>query len=79
MTRAFTSLLVGLMFPLVACGGSSPSAPSGGQQPPQASPPTTPAMLTLSGRVTATNGGRPLGGVRVDAAGSTSTTDDSGG
>jgi hypothetical protein len=59
----------------VACG-SSPSRPS-----PPATPtptPTPPAVLTLSGTVTATNGGHALPGVLVEAASTSSTTDGTG-
>ena len=59
----------------VACG-SSPAQPS----PPSTPTPTpTPSpVLTLSGTVTATNGGQALADVRVEAASISSTTDGSG-
>ena len=57
----------------VACG-SSPSQPT-----PQPTPTPTPTPgLTLSGTVTATNGGQALSGVRVEAGSVSSTTDGSG-
>ena len=60
----------------VACGGgSTPSAPSPPQTP---APPAAPAAVTVSGTVTATNGGHPLGSVSVEAAGVSGTTDGSG-
>ncbi len=61
----------------VACGGSSPAQPSP-RQPPTVTPTPPPSALTLSGTVTATNGGHPLAGVTVEAAATSSTTDSSG-
>jgi hypothetical protein len=54
---------------LAAC--ASPTNPT-----PNAPPP--PATTTMTGTVTATNGGTPLAGVAVDVAGVTTTTDGSG-
>jgi hypothetical protein len=62
---------------LVSCGGSSPAQPSP-QPPPTVPPPPAPSVLTLSGTVTATNGGHPLASVTVEAAAISSTTDSSG-
>jgi hypothetical protein len=45
---------------LSACSGNSPTAPP---------TPSTPATITLSGTVTATNGGQPLSGAVIDVAG----------
>ena len=67
------SICVALL--MAACGGSSPAQPSP-QPTPQPAP--TPSPLSLSGTVTATNGGRALPGVTVEAASVTSTTDGSG-
>ena len=62
---------------VAACGGSSPAQPS--PQPPTPVTPTPPPSgLTLSGTVTATNGGHPLASVTVEAAATSSTTDSSG-
>jgi hypothetical protein len=61
---------------LVAAGcGSTPSQPT---PQPQPQPTPTPQVLTLSGAVTATNGGQALSDVRVEAASVSSTTDGSG-
>jgi hypothetical protein len=59
-----------------ACGGSTPSRPS--PQPPPSLPPPAPSAVTLTGTVTATNGGQTLSGVTVEAAAASSTTDGTG-
>ena len=60
---------------IAACGGSStPTQP--GNPPPTAPPPAP--TLTLSGSLTATNGGRPLAGATVEAGATSGTTDSSG-
>src|SRR4029077_18251808 len=57
-----------------ACG-SSPTAPSA---PPAQQPPTQPTTITITGHVTATNGGQPLRGVTAAISGVTAATDGSG-
>lgn len=68
-----TTICLGLF--IAACGGSSTPTQPGTQQP--NAPPPAPT-LTLSGTVTATNGGRPLASATVEAATISSTTDASG-
>jgi len=74
MIKHFT-LCLGLC--LAACGGSAPTQPTP-QQPPAAPPTSTPPVMTLSGTVSATNGGRPLAAATVEAATASATTDGSG-
>ena len=69
--------VVGLTVFAAACGGSSPAQPTS-QPPPTAIPAPVPSVLTLSGTVTASNGGQPLPGVTVEAAAMSSTTDGAG-
>jgi len=61
----------------IACGGSStpvtPTSPT-----PPAAPPPPPATTTISGTVTATNGGQPLSGISVITSTATRTTDAAG-
>jgi hypothetical protein len=64
----WASLFVG------ACGGS-PTQPASQSAPP---PPPPPPTMTLSGTVTATNGGRGLAGATVEAATVSATTDSAG-
>lgn len=56
-----------------ACAGSTPTTPT----PPIVTPPT-PTTYTITGAVTATNGGQPLSGATVDIGGTTTTTDGAG-
>src|SRR5919201_1960142 len=56
----------------IACGSSSPSAPS------SPSPGGQATTYTLNGTVTATNGGQPVGGVSVALAGASASTDADG-
>jgi hypothetical protein len=58
-----------------ACGSSSPTAPNRLSTPPM--PPVS-ETVTLTGHLTATNGGQSLGGVDVASTGFSSTTDGSG-
>ena len=58
---------------VAGCGGS-PAQPT----PPQPTQSPAPSPLTLSGTVRATNGGQPLAGVAVEAAATSSTTDEAG-
>jgi hypothetical protein len=68
--------LVAVILATSACGGSSaPTRPSSSPAPPPAPAPTT---YTLSGTLTATNGGQPLGGDTVSIASASTTTDASG-
>lgn len=57
-----------------ACSSTSPTAPS----PTPTPTPTPPAQATLTGHVSATNGGQALGGLSVDIGGQTVQTDASG-
>src|SRR5262245_54364382 len=66
--------VIGTALLVSACGGS-PTQPASQPPPPT---PTPPATVTLSGAVTATNGGQPLSGVTVEAAAVSGTTDNSG-
>jgi len=77
MTRSHELAVIALaLCTVVACGGSSPSKPT---PPPTTAPPTTtPPPVVISGTVTATNGGRPLGGVSVEAGTMSGTTDAAG-
>jgi hypothetical protein len=54
-----------------ACSGSNPSAPT-------PLPPNIISSITLTGHVTATNGGQALAGVSVDVGGQSATTDGAG-
>jgi hypothetical protein len=54
-----------------ACSGSNPSAPT-------PLPPNIISSITLTGHVTATNGGQALSGVSVDVGGQSATTDGAG-
>jgi hypothetical protein len=56
----------------VACGGS-PGSPT------PVPPPIVIPSITLTGHVTATNGGQPLAGLAVDLGGQIATTDGAGG
>jgi hypothetical protein len=62
-------MITPLLVLTAACGKTSPIGPS---------PTPTPSTYTLSGIVTATNGGQPLAGATIDANGVTATTDGSG-
>jgi hypothetical protein len=53
-----------------ACSGGSPTNPT--------SPAATPATAMITGHVSATNGGQPLGGLAVDLAAQSVTTDSAG-
>lgn len=57
-----------------ACGSSSPTAPT----PPIIVVTPPPTSYTVSGLVTATNGGQPLGGLSVDLNGQPATTTGAG-
>jgi hypothetical protein len=59
----------------MACGRSStaPTTPT----PPTPTP--TPAQVTITGHVTATNGGQPVSGLQADLSGVSATTDAAGG
>lgn len=74
MRSSLASLIVASQICLVACG-SSPTAPS---SPPPVVTPPAPTTVTITGHVTATNGGQPLGGVQAALGTTTSTTDGSG-
>jgi hypothetical protein len=69
--KVWISLLLALL--TVACGGSSTS-------PTPVTPPVTPTptLATITGHVTATNGGQSLGGLTVALAGHPGTTDGAG-
>lgn len=58
----------------IACGSSSPTAPT--PAPPVPLP--APTTFTLSGTLTATNGGQPLSGALIEAGGASATTDSAG-
>jgi hypothetical protein len=69
-------VLVGVAAIAIACGGRSPAAPSVTASPAVSTPAST--LTTFGGRLTATNGGQPLGGIAVDLGGLPTTTDPSG-
>jgi len=56
-----------------SCGGNSSTGPS------PVPPPVVIPPITLTGHVTATNGGQPLAGLAVDLGGQVATTDGAGG
>ena len=62
---------------LVGCGGSN-SSPAGPTPTVVQPTPTPPPTFTLSGMLTATNGGQPLTAAAVDFGGSTVMTDGAG-
>ena len=64
----------------VSCGGSSttPSPPSTPTPTPPATPAPAPSGPTLTGTLTATNGGQPVAGATVSVGAISSTTDGSG-
>lgn len=64
------------VLPLLGLLGSCSGSPTGPSPTPPTPPP--PATYTVSGTVTATNGGQALGGLSVDIDGVTTTTDDAG-
>ena len=81
MTRAF---VVAMALAAVACGGGSsgPTAATPVPTPTPAPAPTPtppPATSTISGTLTAINGGQPLSGVTVNVPGITATTTDGNG
>lgn len=59
-----------------ACGSSTPAAPS--TPTPTPTPPPAPTAITLSGTLTATNGGQVLAGVNVAVFGSATATSTAG-
>lgn len=64
----FASLTVILAVLVSGCGGSTPTTPSSTTPPPPpvvVTPPPPPTTATVSGRITATNGGHALSGVTV--------------
>lgn len=61
-----------------ACGDSSSPARPSPQPPPAVTPPPAPSLVTMSGTVTATNGGHSLAGMTVEAAATLATTDGAG-
>jgi hypothetical protein len=71
-------------FPIVialfaaGCAGSSATSPAPASPSPIATP-AVPSTVTLSGTVTATNGGQPLSGATVDANGSQTVSSPAGG
>jgi hypothetical protein len=72
-----------LVLTLLGCAGcsgkSSPDGPSPSPTTVVAPIPPAIAPVTVSGHVTATNGGQPLGGLTLDLGGIASVTDASGG
>ena len=72
-------LLAASLAPFVAfCGASMPTNPSGSSSTSMPAVPGSPGTLTLTGVVTATNGGHTLGGVTVTIGGLSGTTDATG-
>jgi hypothetical protein len=70
-------LMIVVALVVSACGGSSPAAPS--VLPPVVPPVVVPpAVATITGHVTATNGGQPLSGLSASLGTITTTTDGSG-
>lgn len=67
-------LLVACVF-TIGCGGNSPTTPSPAPAP---VPLPAPSTFTLSGTLTATNGGQPLSGALIEAGGASATTDGAG-
>lgn len=68
------SLIIGVALLAVSCGASSPIAPSAPTV--VVVPPAS--VTTITGHVTATNGGQPLGGLSAALAAATTTTDGTG-
>ena len=77
MRRAFFIAAASLV--ACSCGGTTPSPPTAPSTTVVAPPtPTAPAVTTISGAITATNGGQPMAGLSVAASTSTVTTDAQG-
>jgi len=75
--RTMRSLLAVASVCAISCGGSS-TAPTPTPTPPAPAP--IPMLATITGRVTATNGGQPLAGLQAAlGATTTATTDAAGG
>lgn len=75
------SAVVVAILALSACSGNVPTAPTVASTPPPvavAPPPPSQTTATVSGRITATNGGQPLAGVSVDLGGVTTVSDQNG-
>jgi len=71
--------LVGLALIATGCGSSTPTTPTPSPTPIVTPTPTPiPTTATVSGRVTATNGGQALGGVAVMIGAQTATSDAGG-
>ena len=68
-------VMIALAVVASACGSTSPTAPSA---PPVVALATPPSLATITGHVTATNGGQPLGGLSASLGALTTTTDGSG-
>lgn len=64
-------LLIGAALLTSACAGNSPAAPT-------PTPTPQPQLATITGHVTATNGGQALAGLTVDLGAAPTTTDGSG-
>lgn len=79
LTRAaIRSAALSVTLAAAACHNAPTPSPSA--SPPVVSPSApTPAVTVFEGRLTASNGGEPLGGVAVDFGGLAATTDASGG
>jgi len=69
-------LFCGVVF-CIGCSSSTPVSPSPPSTPVVSTP--TPSTVTLTGRVSATNGGHPLSGLTASLGTATTTTDESGG
>lgn len=75
----FASLTVILSVLISGCGGSSPTTPSSTTPPPPVAViPPAPTTATVSGRITATNGGQSLSGITVQLGATSLVTDGSG-
>jgi hypothetical protein len=58
-----------------SCGGKSPTGPSASTPPPVVSAPPPPTSATLTGKITATNGGHALAGITVNVGSASMLSD----
>jgi hypothetical protein len=72
LTLSGVAAAVAVLGVSIACGSESPTAPG-----PAVTPTSGPPQVTITGRVTATNGGQPLANLTVDFSGTPAGITDS--